>query len=96
MEMYRPAMIMKKIFFQELTFGEAPFRIEGEGNGGGGQRVDMGYSLLRGQHPPPPPPGAVFLFWPGGGGGIAPQLSFLSHPHPHPHPHPHLATATPK
>jgi Ca2+-dependent lipid-binding protein len=38
MEMYRPPGIMKRIFFQELTFGEAPFRVEGEGvcAGGGG------------------------------------------------------------
>lgn len=28
-EQYRPP-IFKKIFFQELTFGEAPFRVEGE------------------------------------------------------------------
>jgi hypothetical protein len=26
----RPPLIMKRIFFQELTFGEAPFRVEGE------------------------------------------------------------------
>jgi Ca2+-dependent lipid-binding protein len=42
MEMYRPPGIMKRIFFQELTFGEAPFRVEGEpggwGLGGGGLR----------------------------------------------------------
>lgn len=40
MEQYRPPGIMKRIFFQELTFGEAPFRVEGErggeGRGGGG------------------------------------------------------------
>lgn len=29
MEQYRPPGIMKRIFFQELTFGEAPFRVEG-------------------------------------------------------------------
>jgi hypothetical protein len=40
MEMYRPPGIMKRIFFQELTFGEAPFRVEGEG--GRGVLVDMG------------------------------------------------------
>jgi Ca2+-dependent lipid-binding protein len=35
MEQYRPPGIIKRIFFQELTFGNAPLRVEGAGWGGG-------------------------------------------------------------
>lgn len=31
MDAYRPVGLIQKIFFQELTFGDAPFRVEGEG-----------------------------------------------------------------
>lgn len=29
MESYRPPGIIKRIFFEEFTFGDAPFRVEG-------------------------------------------------------------------
>jgi Ca2+-dependent lipid-binding protein len=30
MDYYKPPGVIKKIWFQELTFGDAPFRVEGE------------------------------------------------------------------
>jgi hypothetical protein len=30
MEQYKPPGVIKKIYFSEFTFGDAPFRVEGE------------------------------------------------------------------